>query len=208
MASLGSSSGVHAAARLSRAESPAELSITDVVPGFEAETELEQRVVSDPEVLAGLAWGRPRTGHPEGAVGAHVGDLLRTIDAWAVHGRRRTELRLLTLIHDSFKSQVQEWRPKAGGNHHAMRARRFAETLIGDERLLATLELHDGPYALWRKMQRTGHLDEPAFEAMLRAVPDLDLFLQFIELDGSTLGKNPEPVQWFRGELHRRGLAG
>ena len=32
-----------------------------------------------------------------------------------------------------------------------MRARRFAERYTDDERLLATIELHDRPYNLWRK---------------------------------------------------------
>ena len=30
----------------------------------------------------GLAWGKPRRGHPEGTVGAHVADLLEAIDRW------------------------------------------------------------------------------------------------------------------------------
>ena len=36
---------------------------------IEAETELERRLLADPELRAGLAWGEPRWGHPEGAVG-------------------------------------------------------------------------------------------------------------------------------------------
>jgi hypothetical protein len=34
----------------------------------------------------------------------------------------------------------------------------------------------------------------------------VDLFLRFVELDGSTEGKNPEPLRWFQAELGRRGL--
>ena len=37
--------------------------------------------------------------------------------------------------------------------------------------------------------------------AMLERIPDLGLFLRFVELDGSTEGKNPEPLEWFRDEL-------
>jgi hypothetical protein len=180
--------------------------VEDLVDGFVPETELERRLVADPELLAGLAWGTPRAGHPEGAVGAHVRDLLATIDRDGRSGRRREELRFLTLVHDSFKYRVHEWRPKVGGNHHAARARRFAERYTDDERLLSTLELHDRPYNLWRKMQRKGKLDEAAFEEMLRRIPDPGLFMDFIELDGSTEGKNPEPLQWLREELRRRGV--
>ncbi|MBA3508760.1 MAG: hypothetical protein H0T19_01540, partial [Thermoleophilaceae bacterium] len=75
---------------------------------------------------------------------------------------------------------------------------------LDDERLLASLELHDRPYGIWRKLQRTGRVDSDRFEEMLERIPDLALFLCFVELDGSTEGKRPEPLQWFKSELSRR----
>jgi hypothetical protein len=177
----------------------------DLVPGFAPETELERAVSEDPVLLAGLAWGEPREGHPEGSVGAHVGDLLDAIERGGHPGDVRSLLRFLALVHDSLKYRVHEWLPRTAANHHAGRARRFAERYTSDERLLATLEQHDRPYALWRKMRRRGRLDERAFEDMMRRVPDPDLFLRFIELDGGTDGKDPAPIEWFREELMRRG---
>lgn len=178
----------------------------ELVPGFAPESELERALTTDPVLVAGLAWGEPRGGHPEGPVGTHVGHLLERIDEWGEEGARRADLRLLALVHDALKYRVREWLPKRGENHHAMRARRFAEAYTDDERLLATLELHDRPYALWRRLRRTGKLDGRAFDAMLARLPDLPLFLRFVELDGSTEGKSSEPVKWFRDELRRRGL--
>jgi hypothetical protein len=138
-----------------------------------------------------------------------VADLLETIDRWGETGQRRGELRFLALIHDSMKYRVREWLPKVGPNHHAMRARRFAERYTDDERLLATIEHHDRPYALWRKLRRTGRTDEEALRRMIDDIPDAELFARFVELDGSTAGKNPEPVAWLEQELRRRGaLAG
>jgi hypothetical protein len=139
-------------------------------------------------------------------VGEHVGDLLETIERWGESGKRREELRLLALVHDALKYKVSNWRPRTGENHHAMRARRFAESYIADERLLATIEHHDGPYNLWRKMRRRDRLDERSFEEMLDKIPDVDLFLRFVKLDGSTEGKNQEPLHWFEAELGRRGV--
>jgi hypothetical protein len=55
-------------------------------------------------------------------------------------------------------------------------------------------------------MRRRGRLDESGFEEMMRGIPDPQLFLRFIELDGGTEGKNPEPIRWFREELRRRGI--
>lgn len=173
----------------------------DLIPGFTPENELERRVVQDPELLEGLAWGTPRAAHPEGSIGAHVADLLERIDASGAEGQERAWLRFVTLVHDTFKNKVQEWRPRTGENHHAMRARRFAERYTADETLLTAVELHDRPYGIWRKMKRTGRLDRKRLDELMSRLDAPDLFLKFVELDGSTEGKNPEPVGWFREQL-------
>jgi hypothetical protein len=183
-------------------------SAEELIPGFVPETDLERRVTQDPELLRGLAWGKPRKAHPEGAIAAHVADLLERLDRQGVTGEERALLRFIVMVHDSFKDQVQEWRPRVGENHHAMRARRFAERYTDDERLLTTIELHDRPYGIWRRWKRTGWLDRKRLEDMLKRVPDPDLFLRFVELDGSTEGKRPEPIEWFKEELrHWRDAA-
>jgi hypothetical protein len=178
----------------------------ELIPGFEPENELERQVIGDPEVQQGLAWGEPRAGHPEGPVGTHVSHLLETLERCGETGERREQLRFVALVHDAFKSQVRERLPRVGENHHAMRARRFAEKLTDDETVLAVIEFHDRPYSLWRKMKRRGKLDERGFRRMMKRIDDPALFLRFIELDGSTEGKRPEPIEWFRDELVRRGL--
>ena len=176
------------------------------VPGFRPENELERRVASDPVLAEGLAWGKPRSGHPEGRVGEHVADLLRTLDSWGEPGARRGELRVMVLVHDALKYKVQHWRPRTGENHHAMRARRFAERYTGDERLLVAIELHDRPYSIWRRLKRSGRPPDEALDEMLARIPDPALFLRFVELDGSAEGKDPEPVRWLTEQLERRGL--
>jgi hypothetical protein len=178
----------------------------ELIPGFQAESELERSVAEQPELVQGLAWGMPRAGHPEGPVGTHVGHLLEAIEDAGATDELRRMLRFIVLVHDSFKYRVRDRLPRVGENHHAMRARRFAERFTDDERLLSTIELHDRPYSLWRKMQRKGRLDERGFRRMLKRITDPELFLRFIELDGSTEGKRPEPVEWFRDELARRGV--
>jgi hypothetical protein len=179
--------------------------VAELVPGFRAETDQEREVTGDPELLAGLAWGKPRESHPEGSVGAHVADLLRVLDEWNETGERRRLLRFAAIVHDSLKYRVRGWLPKTGRNHHASRARRFAERYTRDERVLATIELHDQPYHLWKAMKRKGRLQGRRFERMMRRVPDPALFVRFIELDGATEGKDPAPIEWLRDELERRG---
>ena len=185
------------------------MSIEDLIPGFRPETDLERAVSAEPRLLRGLAWGRPRRGHPEGSVAAHVTELLAKLDEAGEEGERRADLRLVALVHDSFKFEVDASRPRTGENHHGMRARRFAERHVGDERLLSVIELHDRPYALWRRIERRGAPDEGRLDALLARVPDLDLMVRFVALDGSTEGKHPEPVRWFEEVVrrHRRGSA-
>jgi HD domain-containing protein len=178
----------------------------ELVPGFSPENETEEALTRAPELLAGLAWGKPREAHPEGPVGMHVAQLLDEIDRSGEQGERRTLLRFIAILHDAFKYRVRNWLPRAGFNHHAMRARRFAERFTDDDRLLATIELHDRPYALWKKMRRNGRLDERPFEEMLGRIPDHELFLRFVEIDGASEAKTREPIEWLREELERRGL--
>jgi hypothetical protein len=181
-------------------------SAAELIPGFEPETALERAVSVDPRLLEGLAWGKPRRAHPEGAVGVHVADLLAKIEEWGETGTRRSELRFLSLVHDACKNEVSPLRPKRGENHHAMRARRLSEAYTDDERLLAVVELHDRPYSLWKRLRRQGHLDPALLDTMLARIPDLGLFVRFVELDGSTEGKRPEPIEWLDEEIARRGL--
>lgn len=179
--------------------------IRELLPGFVPESELERRVTEDPELLEGLAWGEPRDGHPEGSVAAHVEDLLEELDAWDEPDERRAHLRLIALVHDSFKGDVIEKLPKVSRNHHADRARRFAERYTDHVDILCTIQHHDRPYALWRKMRRKGGLDERGFQKMLDEITDIALFVRFVELDGSTEGKTRDPIVWFRDELDSRG---
>ena len=170
------------------------MTIEQLIPGFRPETALERMLASDPALLRGLAWGRPRPGHPEGSVGSHVAEILAAITE--PPGRRRTELRFLALVHDACKHRVRYAAAYSPDNDHAVLARRFAERHTADARLLDTLELHDEPYRIWRTRAGGGHA---ALEALLGRIPDLPLFLRFVELDGSTRGKDPRPLAWLRG---------
>jgi hypothetical protein len=162
-------------------------------------TDLEQRLLAAPELRAGLAWGSRRWGHPEGAVREHVAALLERITD---DDPLRDDLRVLALVHDSFKAAVRPGERWSRDNDHAVLARRFAERFTDDERLLAALELHDEPYWIWR------NAGAPAscLAAMLKRIPDVELYAHFVELDASTEGKDLSFLWWFRRELALAGL--
>lgn len=163
--------------------------------------------MDDPEWQEGLRWGRPRPGHPEGSVLAHVRDVLSNVEHVADSPEQRARLRLIALVHDTFKSQVDRSRPKTGANHHAAIARRFAERHIDDRGVLLAIERHDAPYAIWRRGRRTGDWDESArrADALIEELgDDLDLFLRFYRADNATGDKTDEDLRWFEGLVSAR----
>ena len=135
-----------------------------------------------------------------------MADLLETIDQWGETGDRRADLRFIALVHDALKYAVSPLRPKTGENHHAMRARRFAEDYTDDERAARHDRAPRPPYALWRRRRRTAGVPAHKSTRCWPASRTSTLFLRFVELDGSTEGKTPEPIDWLREEVHRRGL--
>jgi hypothetical protein len=165
-----------------------------MVAAITPETQLEQQLLDDPRLRAGLDWGAPRSGHPEGRVADHVAVMLAAISP---DDPRRDDLRFLALVHDSFKAEVHPHEPWSPDNDHAMLGRRFAERYTSDERLLTTLELHDEPYWIWR------HADAPeqALRRLLERLPDPELFARFVELDAANEGKDLTFLWWFRREL-------
>ncbi|GHO43492.1 HD domain-containing protein [Ktedonospora formicarum] len=176
---------------------------------FTLETALEHKIAEDPEWLAGVAWGKPRTGHLEGPVKFHIADVLENIEYQrpAPTAEEREALRLIALIHDAFKYRVDESRPKIGSNHHAFIARKFAERYIHDPVLLNIIELHDEAYNSWRLGARKDrwHHAEERMSALLSKLGDaLPLYARFFLADSYTESKSQDPVAWFKTYLQER----
>jgi hypothetical protein len=170
-------------------------SVQQLVPGFEPENDLERAVVPEPELLEGLAWGRPRFGHPEARVGLHVAAILARIGNYPT---LRADLRLIALVHDSFKYVVRPAEPWSRDNDHATLARHFAERFTDDERVLCAIELHDELFWIW-------HNGGDDIEPVLERVPDVELYFRFVELDATTEGKDPSLLWWIRHAIARSG---
>ena len=166
---------------------------------FAPETELERRIVADPEWLEGAAWGRPRPGHEEGEVVKHVADVLENIDAGGASGAERERLRLVALVHDVMKHRASGPRRMVNG-HHGVCARRFATRYVEDPGLLDVIEWHDDAYRAWKLGARLGQWREA--ERRARRLADrlgdrLPLYLDFYRADNATGSKSREPLTWF-----------
>lgn len=168
---------------------------------FELETDLERAITAHPRWQSGIEWGRPRHGHPEGSVKLHVVAVLSNIDRMFGDDRLRADLRLIALLHDSFKAEVDYGVSRTGENHHGVRARRFAESYIADENVLAVVELHDEAFNAWQCGNRDGRwevADARARALLARIGPARDLYLKFYRCDNETEGKDPACFEWFR----------
>ncbi len=164
-------------------------------------------IVSESRYLKNLDWGAPRPGHPEGTVRAHIAEVERNLDRLR---SRLTEdeywkLRVLVHTHDTFKADAARGVPITDPRSHASLAAAFLAEYCRDAGLLAMVQYHDEPFALWRQHKSKGLCDECRFEALLGNIADWDLFLAFCLIDGCTDGKSPEPLQWLMERVNERG---
>jgi hypothetical protein len=176
---------------------------------FPLETTLEARICADPEWRAGIVWGTPRPGHSEGQVRYHIAEVLANVDRQANTPAERRTLRLVALIHDTFKYRVDPSRPRTGGNHHGALARQFAERYIDDPTVLEIIELHDEAYNSWRLGIRAGQWDKAEARAtrlITRLGARWPLYLRFFRADNHTGSKDRDSLIWFEELLRERGL--
>jgi hypothetical protein len=161
--------------------------------------ETYRRIIEDPRYLENLDWGRPRKGHPEGSIRAHIEDLERNLASMraGLSDEDYWKLKILIHVHDVFKPDARDGVPILDPRSHASLARAFLSEFCHDEDLLTMVQLHDEPYALWLAYERRGDLNERRLAHLVNAIKDWDLFLAFQEIDGNTAGKSPAPREWF-----------
>ena len=171
------------------------------------ETDLEHTLALHPHVKAGLAWGEPRYGHPEGKVLFHVPEIFDNINALLppLSKNEREQLRLIALLHDAFKYIEHKGSPRDWSRHHSILARQFSEAHITDQAVLDIIELHDEAYYCWRHDVLEDKPEKAAarFEALLARIDYcLQLYYIFFKCDTRTGDKTQAPVKWFE----RKGL--
>ena len=167
---------------------------------IDAEQELERHLQADSRWVRGAAWGAPRPGHPEGVVRLHIAEVLAIIDALGINAEDRRKLRIVALVHDTFKSEVVRASPRTGDNHHALIARRFVESYANDLDILEITELHDEAFYAWRSGARRRDWNRARRRAerlIERLGSRLGLYLAFFRADNAAGDKQAEPLRWF-----------
>jgi hypothetical protein len=171
-------------------------------------------IAADPRYQANLDWGEPRRGHPEGTVRAHIAELESNLKRLRPYltDVEVLKLKILIHVHDSFKADAKAGVPILNPESHASLARAFLAEHCADTDLLAMVQYHDEPYALYQQVKSKGSCNRDRYEAMLTAIQDWNLFLAFAIIDGCTEGKGRDPLIWLfsavEGEVESRfGLA-
>lgn len=140
-----------------------------------------QAITADPRYVANLDWGESRAGHPEGTVRAHIAELESNLE---VVCPKLTEegfwkLKLLIHTHDTFKGEAQPGVPNTHARSHASLAQAFLVHYCDDPDLLAMVQFHDEPFALYRQVEAKGSYNTARFNDLLAAIRDWNLFLAF-----------------------------
>ncbi|KKU13584.1 MAG: hypothetical protein UX20_C0017G0002 [Candidatus Magasanikbacteria bacterium GW2011_GWC2_45_8] len=174
-----------------------------------AENKLEERVMQDSEWILGSCWGMPRESHPEGAIIHHIEAVLENINNLDIINNERGKLRIIAIIHDTFKYKVDISKPKVGRNNHAVLARIFAERYVQDVDLLRIIEQHDEAFNAWKKGHDSDAWDksEERLNNLLRLLGDsIDLYYKFFRCDNETGDKSQACVLWFENFLRKKAI--
>ncbi len=157
-----------------------------------------EAITSDPRYQKNLDWGDPRPGHPEGTVRAHIAEVDRNVEALRskLSETDYWRLRVLVHTHDTFKGEAKPNVPITDPQSHASLARAFLASFCDDADLLAMVQFHDEPFALWRQHESRGKVNPERLTALLNSIRDWNLFLAFNIVDGCTEGKSREPLHW------------
>jgi hypothetical protein len=166
-------------------------------------TEIFHLITSHPRYLRNLDWGEARPGHPEGTIRAHIAEVEANLEKLR-HKLSETDywrLKILIHTHDTFKAEARPGAPINAPNSHASLARAFLADFCADSDMLAMLQFHDEPFALWRQIRSKATFNQARLNALVTNIQDWNLFLAFNIVDGCTKGKSREPLRWLFQQL-------
>src|SRR4051812_5872310 len=103
------------------------------------------RITADERYRRNLDWGKPRKGHPEGSIRAHIAELERNLAALSsrLTDEQIDKLRILIHVHDTFKPDAVEGARILDPRSHASLARAFLAEFTDDRELLTIVQFHD-----------------------------------------------------------------
>ncbi len=177
------------------------MELPGLIDVFRPETDLEGFLLAQPDIRAGLGWGVPRFGHPEGAVWRHIREVLDNIDLLPqLSSRDRRDLRVVAFVHDTFKFAEDKSEPRDWSRHHGVLAREYLRQFYRQHRVLELVEWHDEAYYCWRleALYHRPSKSRQRLDALLdRFAGELQFYHRFFVCDTRTGDKNLAPLRWF-----------
>lgn len=153
-------------------------------------------IIDDPRYKRNIQYGKPRRGHSEGTVEAHIAELERNLEMLELSGPIYWKLKVLIHVHDSFKAEAKRNSPILDPESHASLAATFLSEFTDDLNMLYIVQYHDIGYAVFKTFKETGKMKEGRLLEAFNLMSDLDLFLWFAIIDACTESKGREMITW------------
>ena len=175
------------------------------------ETELTLRfilesVTSNETYKIGVAWGKPRHGHPEATIAEHIRELEENLEQmkWRFSSEEICKLKILIHVHDTLKVHALPRVPIEHPRSHASLAAEYLAEFTEDQGLIDMVRYHDENFALFRQYEEKGRFDEARLKRLISRISDWRLFLSFNIIDSCTKGKDRKSILWFLREMKDR----
>lgn len=173
-------------------------------------------IISDTRYAKGIVYGKPRKGHSEGSISAHIaeleGNLVKIIakNPGLLSVDDVDKLRILIHVHDTFKLWATRDSSIDDPNSHASLAAKFLTEFTDDKDLIAMVQWHDENFSLWKQLKRTGKYNEFRLQTrVIDGIEDVDLYGIFTVIDGCTESKlalageeKPDKLRWFLDQVN------
>jgi hypothetical protein len=159
--------------------------------------QIYQQILYDPRYQRNILYGKPRPGHAEGTIQAHIAELEQNLEELVklskVSPSNYWPLKVLIHVHDTFKGEAVQLKkqncPIEDPQSHASLARAYLSKYVSNETLLNIVQYHDLGYAVYRNYKEKGRLNLERLKKGLDKVDDLDLYLLFCIIDACTVSK-------------------
>lgn len=171
---------------------------------LQPEDEMEWDLLKEPDFIKGLHWGFPRYGHPEGKVLLHVREVLDNIEKLDLEVKIRQKMRLIAIVHDTFKFLEDKGEARDWSRHHGLLARQFLEKRVDNKLVLDIIELHDEAYYIWCLKfyhQQIASAHHRLNLLQRRFGDNLQYYYLFFKCDTRTGDKNQTPLRWFESTM-------
>lgn len=163
-------------------------------------------IMTDARYREGTLYGKPRSGHAEGTVLAHLIDLDSNLARLShlVTEDEYWKLRVLIHVHDTMKFWAKRDSPIEGNESHGTLARNFLAEFCADADLLQMTNYHDEGHAIWKQFESKGRYNvERLRKNVVDGIGDIGLFLIFTLIDGYTPSKDHDKIRWLVDEIKK-----